>query len=595
MHKRFILPLALAMALTLPGCGLGNRGASGTASADSASLDMFTQRDLETAYDASSAVQIVLAGDSAACDSNAVQISGTTVTILDEGIYVLSGTLSNGMIRVAAEKTDKVQLVLNGVEINHDTSAAIYVLEADKVFVTTTAQSENTLSNGGAYVAIDENNIDAVIFSKSDLTLNGAGTLTIQAQAGHGIVSKDDLILTSGNYTIEAANHGLSGKDSVRIADGNYQIQAGKDGIHAENDDDASLGFLYIRAGTFEISAEGDGMSAASYLKVEDGTFAIVSGGGSENAATASEQAFGGRGFIWEEVKDTDEQPSAKGVKAGTELSIYGGSFDIDAADDALHSNANLTINAGSFVLATGDDGIHADSAVTINDGRIQIDRSYEGIEGLSVAVNGGGISLTASDDGLNAAGGNDSSGFGGRGGDRFAATEGAMINIAGGILHINASGDGIDSNGDLNVTGGETYVSGPENNGNGALDYSGEASICGGIFVAAGSAGMAQNFSQAQGQGVIMISVNSAAAGSQIVLSEAGGGQLLSWQADKAYQSVIVSCPEIQVGRSYTLEAGGTSMEIVMEDLIYGETGQMDFRGGFGGGNGQGRRPGRG
>src|SRR5699024_5724378 len=155
------------------------------------SSEMFTDRDVEIGYDEETSARITLSGNSASSDSDAVQISGSTVTIKEEGTYILSGTLNDGMIVVGAEDTDKIQLVLDNVEITNSTSAAIYVLEADKVFITTASGSENTLANGGEYVAIDENNIDAVIFSKSDLTLNGAGTLTINAAAGHGVVSKD--------------------------------------------------------------------------------------------------------------------------------------------------------------------------------------------------------------------------------------------------------------------------------------------------------------------------------------------------------------------------------------------------------------------
>jgi len=150
---------------------------------------------LEIEYDEEASAKITLSGDSASSDSDAVQISDSTVTITDEGTYILSGTLHNGMIVVNAEDTDKVRLVLNGADITNSTSAAIYILEADKVFITTASGTENTLGNGGEYVAIDDNNIDAVVFSKSDLTLNGAGTLAINASAGHGVVSKDDLVL----------------------------------------------------------------------------------------------------------------------------------------------------------------------------------------------------------------------------------------------------------------------------------------------------------------------------------------------------------------------------------------------------------------
>ena len=225
----------------------------------------------------------------------------------------------------------------------------------------------------------------------------------------------------------------------------------------------------------------------------------------------------------------------------------------------------------------------HADSATTITDGSINISQSYEGIEGLSIDITGGNISLVASDDGINAAGGNDSSGFGGRGGDGFAATEGAYINISGGTVYINASGDGIDSNGSLTVTGGETYVSGPTSGGDSALDYNGDAAINGGIFIATGSSGMAQNFGSSSEQGVIMVTTGSGSTGSTITLTDSSGNELLSWQADKEFTSVIVSCPEITEGSTYTLTVDDNTTEITMDSLVYGSASMGGGRGGKG------------
>lgn len=607
MKKIAILVLPLALAMVLSGCGITKTLSSESSVVDSTAIsdddsssqtvsnissvstsEMFTDRDMEIGYDEDTSAFITLSGDSISCQSNAVQISGSVATITEEGTYILSGSLEDGTIIVDAEDTDKIQLVLNGVEITSSTSAAIYVREADKVFITTASGTENLLANGGEYVAIDDNNIDAAIFSKADLTLNGAGTLTIHAAAGHGIVSKDDLVLTSGTYEITAASHGLFGKDSVRVASGTYTITSGKDGIHAENADDTSLGFLYIANGTFEIHAQGDGMSAGTYLLIEDGEFSVEAGGGSENASTQSNTQDFAPDRQWETttVDTSDDTTSTKGLKAVTDLTVNSGTFAIDSADDSLHSNGDLTILGGEFTISSGDDGIHADSAVSISDGTIQIFQSYEGIEGLSIAIDGGDISLVASDDGLNAAGGNDSSGFGGRGGDIFASTDGAMITISSGTLHVNASGDGIDSNGDLIITGGEIYVSGPTDSGNGALDYAGEAVISGGTFVAAGSSGMAQNFSSSSTQGVMMVTVNSASAGSTISLSDSSGNELVSWQADKAYTSVIISCPQITQGETYTLTTGSNSTEITMSSLIY-SSGGMGNMGGMGGGPG--------
>ena len=606
MKMKSVAGLFLAAVFLLTGCGnTAQQASSSSTSTESAitnsetevqtvvvdTANMFTDRDMEIGYEEETSVLVTLTGTSATADSDAVQISNGKVIIAQAGTYILSGTLTDGMIVVNAGDTDKVQLVLNGVTITNSTSAAIYVLSADKVFVTTTADSVNTLSNGGEYVAIDDNNIDAVIFSKADLTLNGSGNLTILAAAGHGIVSKDDLVFTSGTYDITAANHGISGKDSVRIANGTYTIVAGKDGIHAENTDDTSLGFVYIKNGDFTITAQGDGISAGAYLQTEDGNYDIQSGGGSANAKVKTDaQNFGPGGMAQTQQttqETTQDTTSTKGLKAGSDLIVNGGTFAIDSADDSVHTNGNLVVNAGVFEISSGDDGMHADSALTITGGSITIVKSYEGIEGLTIDIAGGEISLIASDDGLNAAGGADSSGFAGRGGDTFGQTDQAYIKIAGGTLHVNASGDGIDSNGNLYITGGETYVSGPSDSGNAALDYDGEASISGGTVIALGGSGMAQNFSTSSTQGAMLVNVNMGSAGDSIILCDSSGNQLISWQAEKSYSSVVISCPQIAQGSTYTLYTGDTTTEITMNSLIYG-SGQ-----GMGGGGMRGGAPG--
>lgn len=547
MRKREVLLFFMMGTLMLSGCNTQTEQStqqnteqnteSSSAVAEIDTSDMFSDRDKEVGYDESESVAISLADNGSSCESDAVSITENTVTIKEEGTYILSGSLSNGMVIVEAEDTDKIQLVLNGVSISSTQSAALYVRSADKVYVTTVSGTENSLEHSGTYTAIDENNIDAAVFSKSDLTFNGEGMLTVTAQEGHGIVSKDDLILTSGTYVITSASHGIAGKDSVRIANGSYTIVSGKDGIHGEHTEDSSLGFIYLAGGTFDIKSQQDGISASSWLQAE------------------------------------------------------GGTYTIDAEDDTFHSNGNLVIHDGTYTLSSGDDGIHADSNVTIAGGTIDIAKSYEGIEGLSIDISGGESSVLASDDGMNAAGGNDSSGFEGPGpgGDQFASTEGAYIHISGGILHVNSSGDGIDSNGDITVSGGETYVSGPTNDGNGTLDYNGSAVVTGGIFAASGSSGMAQNFDSSSTQGVIMVNVEEQEANTEIALLDISGTELLSWTAEKEYSSVIVSSPEIQQGETYTLKAGTAEQNITMDSLVYGNPSQ----GGIPGSNG-GERGGR-
>ena len=256
------------------------------------SADMFTERDLAGTYEESGAVYVTLSDDGITGETDGVVIDGQTVTITEEGTYVFSGTLSEGLVVDADDA--KVQIVLDNVDITCATSAAVYVKSAEKVFVTLAEGSQNTLRNTDEYVAIDDNNIDAVIFAKSDLTLNGTGSLTIVSAEGHGIVSKDDLKITGGTYDITAAGHALSGKDSVRIADGTFILTVGKDGIHSGNEDNEEKGYIYIADGDFTITSDGDGMDASNIVQIEDGTFDITAGGGAANSLKTHESDMPG-------------------------------------------------------------------------------------------------------------------------------------------------------------------------------------------------------------------------------------------------------------------------------------------------------------
>lgn len=557
--------------------------------------DMFSKRDTKTDYDEASAIAIKLNGSSASCDADTVKIDGSTVTITDEGTYILSGTLSNGMIIIDAEESDKPQLVFDGVSITSETCAPLYIVNADKVFVTLPEGSENTLSNGGEFVQIDDNNIDGTVFSKQDLTFNGSGSLTVTSPADHGIVCKDDLVFTGGTYTVSSASHGLDANDSVRIADATLTVSSGKDGIHTENSDDSSKGFFYMKSGNISIEAEGDGISAGAYAQIEDGDIEILAGGGSENGSKTSSDSwgnFGGgmgggmndRGGMGKggratgmslsdttstDTTDSDESTSIKGIKTTGNLVISNGTFNINSADDSLHSNSSLTINGGTFEIATGDDGIHAEEKLKITDGTINITESYEGIEALDISISGGDISLVASDDGLNAAGGTDSSGFGGRdngmfggGGGMMGGSSNGSIVISGGKLHINASGDGIDANGTLEISGGYTVVIGPTVGDTATLDYDVSAVISGGTFIGTGASGMAQTFSDSENQGVIAINAGTQQANTNIVVKDKLGNTIISYSPELSFNVVIISTPEMQKGETYKVTVGSQTSE---------------------------------
>ena len=589
------------------------------------SADMFTERDLAGTYEESGAVYVTLSDDGITGETAGVAINGQTMTITAEGTYIFSGTLSEGQIVVDADNA-KVQIVFDNVDITCASSAAVYVKSAEKVFVTLAEGSQNTLRNTDEYVAIDDNNIDAVIFAKSDLTLNGTGSLTIVSAEGHGIVSKDDLKITGGTYDITAAGHALSGKDSVRIADGTFILTAEKDGIHAENADDEEKGYIYIADGDFTITSDGDGMDASNIVQIEDGTFDITAGGGAANSLKTHESDMPGGGMSQnierpdgesmpqmgekpdeESMSQMGEKPdeesmpqmgekpdgenmpqdtttdesgtSTKGIKAGGGMYLNGGTYQIDSADDSIHSNANITIADGTYTLATGDDGVHADDALTVNGGTITVTESYEGLEGLTVTINDGTIDITARDDGINTAGGTDQSGFG-TFGDHFKGMDSAddeteettdnemWMELNGGYIHILAGGDGVDSNGDLTINGGEIYIDGPSDNGNSAIDYGDRSSayVNGGMLVAIGSSGMAEGMSDSSKQKVLMVKLGEQMEAGDVVLTDSEGNVIVSYTALKSYDCVIISTAEVESGATYTLTTSGTTTEVTAE-----------------------------
>lgn len=548
--------------------------------------EMFTSRDTKSEETQKDSITITLKGNTASANDSSVKISGSTVTITKNATHIITGTLNDGMIIVNAPDDAKLSLILNGANIKSKTSAALYVKSADKVFLSLSKGTKNSLQNGGQFKAIDDSNIDAALFSKQDLTLKGEGSLTVTSPAGHGIVCKDDLVVTSGDYTITSASHAIDANDSVRISAASLNLDAGKDGIHCENSDDTSLGFVYVSSGNIKIESEGDGISAGAYMQIENGTINVTAGGGSENGSNKSSGSFGGfmggRPGEFENSSETDDESatSMKGLKAENAMLIKGGKITVNSADDSLHSNSSLTISGGEFKIASGDDAIHAEETLTVTAGKIDISESYEGLEALHIKVQGGNIKLSASDDGLNAAGGVDQSGtsggrdgmFGGSVGGRpgrpggmgggMSSSSNGSIAISGGTLYVKASGDGIDANGTLEISGGHTTVVGPTQGDTATLDYDKSAVISGGTFIGTGAAGMAQTFSSSE-QGVISLRSGNMSEGTKITLKSSNDITLISLQPELPFAVVILSSPDIVKGKTYTVTIGSQSSQI--------------------------------
>lgn len=578
MKLMMVWILILSLLVSLAGCGEPGVMDATTDSSDSAPVDvdfsqtdkdLFTDRDLAGTYE--NAVDVAL--------------SGGGFTITQEGTYRFTGSLTQGGITVDVEDDNaKVQIVLDGVSIACEGGAAICVLNCDKVFVTLAEGSENFLSASGLPGEAAGHEIDAAIYSRSDLTINGTGSLTVESPDGHGISSKDDLAITGGTISVTCANQGLDANDSVRICGGTITVDAGKDGIHAENGEDATLGFVYISGGTLQMEAEGDGISAGAWLQIRDGAVTVLAGGGYQNGESHASDGWGnmggrpgGMGKSGATTQTTDSA-SMKGIKAAGGILISNGTFDLDTADDAIHSDDSVTVNGGTFSIASGDDGIHAEAKLIVTSCKMNISQAYEGLEAEDIEIRGGEITMKCSDDGLNASGGNDSSGTeGGRdgmfGGGRpggggmgggFGGQAVGSITVSGGKLTICSGGDGLDSNGDLTISGGDIYVTNDKTGDVSVLDSQNRPVITGGTYIGLGSSTMmAESFSEGSSQGVIACTVGNQAAGTRITVADSQGNLLIDVTTEYSTVLVIVSSPDIVKGETYTVTAGALSGEM--------------------------------
>jgi predicted small secreted protein len=547
------------------------------ASAKLSDLVTFDEHDSTTAWSMENTTAIELNGTNATINGSGAEGAEGSVMITAAGTYVLSGTMSDGQIVIDVQDDGIVRLVLNGVNIHDSDSAAIYIKEAGKAIITLQEGTENTVSDGATYVYADDTTDEpsAALFSKADLTINGTGKLAITANFNDGITSKDDLKIMAGTIEIQAADDGIVGKDMIAVQEGTITIIAQGDGIKSTNDTDTDKGFIAIAAGAFDIKAGNDGIQAETALVIDGGAYTLVTGGGSANGEVKTgDKGRGPMGGNTSQSSTATEETgteSAKGLKAGGNINVNNGSFTIDAADDAVHSNSNVAITAGEFTIATGDDGIHADALVSIAGGVIHITKSYEGIEGANIEISGGEIHVVASDDGVNVAGGNDEATVGGgpREQDQFSNSSANQLTISGGTLTVDASGDGLDSNGSILMTGGTVIVNGPTTSGNGALDYDGNFKQSGGTLVAVGSAGMTQAPADDSSQfSVSMTFSQTQQAGAIVHLEDSEGNTILTFAPSKAYQSVVISSPDLKESGSYTLYSGGSSTGTEVDGL---------------------------
>ncbi|HPH97094.1 MAG TPA: carbohydrate-binding domain-containing protein [Anaerolineaceae bacterium] len=578
MKKIKMLVITMMMILTLVACSAASQAQSTTSTNSSTATNSSSAASAVTlptavptvtnievnetqsdyTWDSASAVSITLNSDSITASGAGVTVDGSKVIITAAGTYQVAGALNDGQLVVDTKDDKTVQIVLNGVDIKNSTSAPLFINKAEKVVILLADGSTNTLTDATTYVyaSADENEPNAALFSKADMSIAGNGTLVVNGNFADGITSKDGLIIASGAITVNSVDDGIRGKDYLVVEGGSITVNAQGDGLKSDNGDDASKGFITVKAGDVIVTSGGDGLSASTSVTVTDGNLTLTTGA-TVNGATS----------------DAD---STKGIKGIAAVYIQGGVITANTADDAIHSNGNIVVDGGTFNIIAGDDGMHADTNLTINNGIIDITRSYEGIESAVITLNGGTIHIASSDDAINVASGNDGSGMMRPGGqmnqDTFNYTGSNYLYINGGMLVVDAGGDGLDVNGAIVMTDGLVLVNGPTENMNGALDYDGGFKMTGGTLVAAGSSGMAMAPDGSSSVNSVLVYFTSTLpAGTLVHIQNSAGEAVMTFTVSKATASIVFASSGLTQGTTYDVYTGGSTTDAVVDGLVQG------------------------
>ena len=487
----------------------------------------YSAKDLT--WDSSSEVTIDLSNPTA---TDGVTVSDGVITITKAGNYKLTGTYE-GQIKVEAADSDMVRLILNNATITNSTGAAINVVEADEVVIYTASGTTNTVSDGSSYSDTASGSPDAAIYSKSDLTLAGEGTLKVEGKYEEGIHTTDGLVIASGTLEVNAANTGIKGKDYVDILDGTITVTASQDGIKATNDTDGNRGWVRLSGGTVNISAGDDGFKAERVLEISGGTL---------NITQANE-----------------------GIEAQY-INILDGTVNVTSSDDGINASYSTTSTSTESTTATSTNQ-------SAQGGQNSAPQAPSGSAGQAPAGGGQAPSGTM---GQPPAGGGAG---GGMGGGTFEVVD-ATINISGGTVTVNANGDGIDSNGTATLSGGTLIVNGPFTGGNASLDTNGDLLLNGTTVTAGNSGDMFEAPSTSSTSGYVKISnVSNLSAGTTVQVADSSGNVVANYKVTNSSTALIlVSSSKITKGESYTVYTTTDSVDASSTTLASNATSLGSF-----------------
>ena len=479
----------------------------------------YSAKDLT--WDSSSEVTIDFSNPTA---TDGVTVSDGVITITKAGNYRLSGTYS-GQVKVEAADSDMVRLILDNATITNSTGAAINVVEADEVVICTASGSTNTVSDGSSYSDTASGSPDAAIYSKSDLTLAGEGSLKVEDNYEEGIHTTDGLVIASGTLEVTAANTGIKGKDYVDILDGTVTVTATKDGIKATNDTDGNRGWVRLSGGTVNISAGDDGFKAERVLEISGGTLNITE--------------------------------SNEGIEAQY-INILDGTVNVTSSDDGINasystSSSSSTESTSSSTTQTSQTAQSNQTAQNTQSGQSAQGNAAQGGQGGQPPAGG---QAPSGNMGQPPAGGGGGMGGGmGGGGGTFEVVD-ATINIAGGTVTVNANGDGIDSNGTATLSGGTLVVNGPFTGGNTSLDTNGDLLLNGTTVVAGNSGDMFEAPASSSTSGYVKLTnLSNVSSGTTIQVADSSGKVVANYKVTNSNTALIlVSSANITKGQSYTV-----------------------------------------
>ena len=489
----------------------------------------------DVTWDSSSEVTIDLSNPTA---TDGVTVSDGVITITKAGNYKLTGTYE-GQIKVEAADSDMVRLILNNATITNSTGAAINVVKADEVVIYTASGTTNTVSDGSSYSDTASGSPDAAIYSKSDLTLAGEGTLNVEGKYEEGIHTTDGLVIASGTLEVNAANTGIKGKDYVDILDGTITVTATKDGIKATNDTDGNRGWVRLSGGTVNISAGDDGFKAERVLEISGGTLNITQ--------------------------------SNEGIEAQY-INILDSIVNVTSSDDGINASYSTTTTTESTTATSTNQSAQGNQNSAPQAPSGSAGQAPAGGQAPSGTVGSGTT-------GQPPAGGGAGGGGMGGGGGTFEVVD-ATINITGGTVTVNANGDGIDSNGTATLSGGTLVVNGPFTGGNASLDTNGDLLLNGATVTAGNSGDMFEAPATSSTSGYVKISnVSSLSVGTTVQVADSSGNVVANYKVTNSNTALIlVSSSKIPKGQSYTVYTTTDSVDASSTTLASNATSLGSF-----------------